>query len=606
MKIRDLRESKNLSSEKDSVSPGVQQLKTDQYMGMYKFSKDVAGHDGKKQHAPKSEPNKVYKDAPVVVGYSDADDKMTKAAMKGKVKQTVAAGSKEPPNVNKHSPLSKKSVAEAFQHDEANLMYRYDTDRGQLVQAMIGNRQEQQAKQRGYKDTPEQALKAQGIIRSKFDPKKFVQNQNGKWVEVFPYGQKKDVAEDGDSQGYYNEIVAAKVFSQHPDLTKEDDVLNAAWAHVVGELGPKKARHLFNYDPDFVGDLVSSYFHLQKQSVAEGKKCPQCGSTSCTCEPGKCNCKPVEEDKIKGKDGKACWKGYRYGGTEDGKDVCIKVREATVRHDRYVRSHGKKASGGHGAWMFTNKEYGEPSKDEVFSAPPGKFSDAAKHAKKWAKEKGHHTVYAMEDGLDEASIATMRKFFAGDEKAHDPSKTSTMRDFFSDPGNDNPIRPSRGKTFNSKAEYMRWLQAQKNTKENVEENVIYQLDPANPMDDTEVLVLGGAGRYTLKGLRGKARREVAQLAKDLEAEHGGAFRSAAYNIKQLANTLNTIVAAYNELTDIRKKGGAKSRGIRAEDAELFSESLDLMEKWSQKYKNSINCSNPKGFSQKAHCAGRNK
>jgi nicotinamide mononucleotide adenylyltransferase len=30
------------------------------------------------------------------------------------------------------------------------------------------------------------------------------------------------------------------------------------------------------------------------------------------------------------------------------------------------------------------------------------------------------------------------------------------------------------------------------------------------------------------------------------------------------------------------------------------------EKWSKKYKNSINCSNPRGFSQKAHCAGRKK
>jgi len=32
----------------------------------------------------------------------------------------------------------------------------------------------------------------------------------------------------------------------------------------------------------------------------------------------------------------------------------------------------------------------------------------------------------------------------------------------------------------------------------------------------------------------------------------------------------------------------------------------LDEKWSQKYKSSINCSNPKGFSQKAHCAGKQK
>jgi hypothetical protein len=33
---------------------------------------------------------------------------------------------------------------------------------------------------------------------------------------------------------------------------------------------------------------------------------------------------------------------------------------------------------------------------------------------------------------------------------------------------------------------------------------------------------------------------------------------------------------------------------------------DMREEWSQKYKKSINCNNPKGFSQKAHCQGRKK
>ena len=32
----------------------------------------------------------------------------------------------------------------------------------------------------------------------------------------------------------------------------------------------------------------------------------------------------------------------------------------------------------------------------------------------------------------------------------------------------------------------------------------------------------------------------------------------------------------------------------------------IAEKWSAKYKKSINCNNPKGFSQKAHCQGRKK
>jgi len=32
----------------------------------------------------------------------------------------------------------------------------------------------------------------------------------------------------------------------------------------------------------------------------------------------------------------------------------------------------------------------------------------------------------------------------------------------------------------------------------------------------------------------------------------------------------------------------------------------ITEKWSKKYKDSINCNNPQGFSQKAHCAGKNE
>ena len=33
---------------------------------------------------------------------------------------------------------------------------------------------------------------------------------------------------------------------------------------------------------------------------------------------------------------------------------------------------------------------------------------------------------------------------------------------------------------------------------------------------------------------------------------------------------------------------------------------DVTEKWSEKYKRSIDCNNPKGFSQRAHCQGRKK
>jgi len=44
---------------------------------------------------------------------------------------------------------------------------------------------------------------------------------------------------------------------------------------------------------------------------------------------------------------------------------------------------------------------------------------------------------------------------------------------------------------------------------------------------------------------------------------------------------------------------------RYEEAlERLIKSID--EKWSDSYKKSIDCNNPKGFSQKAHCAGRKK
>ena len=38
----------------------------------------------------------------------------------------------------------------------------------------------------------------------------------------------------------------------------------------------------------------------------------------------------IVEVKKKGADGKACWKGYRYAGTEDGKDKCVKIGEGEL------------------------------------------------------------------------------------------------------------------------------------------------------------------------------------------------------------------------------------------------------------------------------------
>jgi hypothetical protein len=144
----------------------------------------------------------------------------------------------------------------------------------------------------------------------------------------------------------------------------------------------------------------------------------------------------------------------------------------------------------------------------------------------------------------------------------------------------------KGKTKNQKRRAARRAVGQKvdeaHTLDNT--NVIYRLDKDRPMSDTEVAVLGGAGRYSLEGLRNKARREAQALARDLEVEHGGAFRRSAENVKQLTNTLNTIVAAYNELNRIRRKGGRGARGITDEDANFIRECMSVATQWTTHYK----------------------
>jgi len=62
--------------------------------------------------------------------------------------------------------------------------------------------------------------------------------------------------------------------------------------------------------------------------------------------------------------------------------------------------------------------------------------------------------------------------------------------------------------------------------------------------------------------------------------------------------------ASGALVKCRKKG-ASNWGTGGKSNESVAEK-PLDEKWSKKYKDSINCKNPKGFSQKAHCAGRKK
>jgi hypothetical protein len=83
----------------------------------------------------------------------------------------------------------------------------------------------------------------------------------------------------------------------------------------------------------------------------------------------------------------------------------IELDEAVeVSHDRYMRSHGKKArDSGVGQWMFTHKEKGDVNykDDKEVHALTARFADAKKSAKQWAKKHGHSRVYVMESVDDD-------------------------------------------------------------------------------------------------------------------------------------------------------------------------------------------------------------
>jgi hypothetical protein len=73
---------------------GMRQLSGDQYYGLYKTMKDVAGHDGKKQTAPNGNSDHEVSDQPFAYAYTDEEKKMIKG-VDPKAKQITSDKSEE-------------------------------------------------------------------------------------------------------------------------------------------------------------------------------------------------------------------------------------------------------------------------------------------------------------------------------------------------------------------------------------------------------------------------------------------------------------------------------------------------------------------------------
>ena len=92
---------------------------------------------------------------------------------------------------------------------------------------------------------------------------------------------------------------------------------------------------------------------------------------------------------------------------------------------------------------------------------------------------------------------------------------------------------------------------------------------------------------------------------DLAAQPDIAARIAVW---YWTDRVKPLVKDFSDTTRVTKiiNGGLNGLEDRENNFRDYMASLGLMEKWSMKYKKSINCANPKGFSQRAHCQGRKK
>jgi hypothetical protein len=174
------------------------------------------------------------------------------------------------------------------------------------------------------------------------------------------------------------------------------------------------------------------------------------------------------------------------------------------------------------------------------------------------KEFGNNSVAEeLDSELDETSLATMRDDLSGDSDEH-TYKVATQKAHYGKESNLNKIEIP--KQFKNEWEYQQWVGANKQKSKNIPamaEGGIIKAPIKVPTEDgigwQDIRLLAGEGKLTQKTIK--------------------------------------------QAIDIIRKQRREKQGV-AED--------QLEEKWSQKYKRSIDCSNPRGFSQRAHCQGRKK
>jgi len=145
-------------------------------------------------------------------------------------------------------------------------------------------------------------------------------------------------------------------------------------------------------------------------------------------------------------------------------------------------------------------------------------------------------------------------------------------------------------------------------------------DPApelipNPNRDQAVEILKNK-TASIKDFVNRLKRNTAEFRRFIEKGGYDAINKKLAAINAELKAIPTFIEKVKEnqgwaatYEQSRAYGGQQGAGMTATWQRRENQPVDedyVEEKWSQKYKRSINCASPKGFSQRAHCAGRKK
>lgn len=140
--------------------------------------------------------------------------------------------------------------------------------------------------------------------------------------------------------------------------------------------------------------------------------------------------------------------------------------------------------------------------------------------------------------------------------------------------------------------------------DNYDEISVQLLNKANPSlkDDVKKILQVGKNNPYLQG--GIITTIGALLAGGILGFSGKYGLSPTQTNMLLQGILNTVIPTL--VSRINGRSWKDTMKYTLASAGTGVGIASLTEKWSEKYKRSINCNNPKGFSQRAHCQGRKK